>query len=270
MSFKDLLVYVDNDKRCHARVRLAAEFAAHCNAHLTGVYAIRHLDIPNYASVRIPDKVLDAGEQSLRGLVADAEKTFLDAIEGITIESAFEALDAGFPQGLSARMRCADLAVLAQIDPDDMDLNVNYSPDEVVLQSGRPALIVPYAGNFVLPPRNVLLSWNAGREAARAVNDALPLLCGADKVCVVSIGESQHDLATLALHLARHDVEVETRHVPEPGIGADELLLSLSADLGSDLIVMGGYGRSRFRETVLGGMTRSLLAHMTAPVLMSH
>ena len=115
------------------------------------------------------------------------------------------------------------------------------------------------------------------RESARAANDALPILAGAEKVRVLAIdpkdgvgGHGDVPGADIALHLARHGVAAEASHTISTGIGHGETLLSYAADIGADLIVAGGYGHSRARETVFGGVTRTLLRSMTVPVFLSH
>jgi nucleotide-binding universal stress UspA family protein len=121
------------------------------------------------------------------------------------------------------------------------------------------------------------VAWDASREATRAVNDAIPLLASATTVTVLSvdpaIGRTEHgDVpgADIALHLARHGVNVRVEQTVSGGIGIGDLLLSRASDLGADLLVMGAYGHSRLRELVLGGATRTMLKSMTLPVFMSH
>jgi nucleotide-binding universal stress UspA family protein len=147
----------------------------------------------------------------------------------------------------------------------------------VLLASGRPLLAVPYAGQFERVGDRVLVAWNASREATRAVNDALPLLRGATIVTVLAVnpkhgieGHGDVPAADIVLHLARHGVKAEAAHTIANDISEGDALLSYAADLGADLIVAGGYGHSRARETVFGGVTRTLLEEMTVPMLLSH
>jgi nucleotide-binding universal stress UspA family protein len=146
-----------------------------------------------------------------------------------------------------------------------------------VMTSGRPVLAIPFAGDFPTLGERVLVAWNASREAARAVNDALPLMAAAKQVTVLAINPQrgigrQGDVpaADIALHLARHGVKAEAAHTVANDISDGEALLSYAADVGADLIVSGAYGHSRARELVFGGVTRTLIAEMTAPVLLSH
>jgi nucleotide-binding universal stress UspA family protein len=137
-------------------------------------------------------------------------------------------------------------------------------------------LIVPYAGRFETIGREVLIAWSPRHEAARAMRDALPLLQHAEKVRLVAVASSddearqwQRDFADAVEWLGRHGVKTTASlTVSEVDVGNE--LLSLAADPGVDLIVMGGYGHTRLREFVLGGATRTLLQSMTVPVLMSH
>jgi nucleotide-binding universal stress UspA family protein len=145
------------------------------------------------------------------------------------------------------------------------------------MTSGRPLLVVPFAGSYEAVGHNVLVGWNGSGEAARAINDALPLLKQAKKVTVLAInprhgigGDGDVPAADIALHLARHGVTAEAAHTIASDISEGDALLSYAADLGVDLLVCGMYGHSPLRERAFGGVTRSLLTEMTVPVLMSH
>jgi nucleotide-binding universal stress UspA family protein len=142
------------------------------------------------------------------------------------------------------------------------------------MSAGRPVLMVPYAGRFPDTGKRVLIAWNAGREAARAVTDAMPLLSKAQSVEVVAFGEGgdhgEVPGADLALFLARHGVKATAARQHAPGVDIGNQILSRAADVNADLIVMGAYGHSRLRELALGGATRSVLDAMTVPVLMAH
>ncbi|MEO5784147.1 MAG: universal stress protein [Casimicrobiaceae bacterium] len=148
----------------------------------------------------------------------------------------------------------------------------------VMLSSGRPLLIVPMIGAQPVLGDNVLVAWDGGREAARAVADALPLLQRAKRVTVIVVDADgglrsrgpAAESPLVAWH-HRHDVNAEVHRYDAPDIPIGEWLLSRAADGGSDLVVMGGYGYTRrVRELVLGGVTRTMLQSMTVPVLMSH
>ena len=149
--------------------------------------------------------------------------------------------------------------------------------EEALFTSGRPALVVPYVGAEPKPPETVICAWDAGAEAARAFNDGMPLLRAAKRV-VVMVGEPQEHEgeygeepgADIALHLARHGVRAEVEHMHGSDIDVGNMLLSRIADESADLLVMGAYRHSRLRQLVFGGVTRTILEHMTVPVLMAH
>ena len=122
-----------------------------------------------------------------------------------------------------------------------------------------------------------MVAWDGGREAVRAINDALPLLAGAEHVDVVSVNPEERGTdhgeipgADMCLHLARHGVNAEAQHIAASDVDVGNMLLSRVADVGADLLVMGAYGHSRWREIVLGGATHQVLSEMTVPVVMSH
>ncbi len=147
----------------------------------------------------------------------------------------------------------------------------------LVMSAGRPALVIPYIGAPEGFGRTVTLAWDAGREAARTVADAMPLLERAEQVHVLAVnprsgisGHGEEPGADIALHLARHGITAEVNHTHAQDVGVGDAILSWLSDSGSDLLVMGAYGHSRLRELVLGGVTRRLLDSMTVPVLISH
>jgi nucleotide-binding universal stress UspA family protein len=182
-------------------------------------------------------------------------------------------LDGQADRAVVAHARHADLTIVGQRS-DDASEDSNRLLEALIMESGRPVLAVPAYGKVERFGHHVLCAWNGTREAARAVADALPLLCQAEKVTILSIDPDQSAArlpgADIALHLARHGVAAEASTTFSGGLGVGDALLARASDLGADLIVMGAYGHSRAREAVFGGATRSLLDTMTVPVLMSH
>jgi nucleotide-binding universal stress UspA family protein len=183
-----------------------------------------------------------------------------------------------------ARLECwpnlagaVDLAVLGQYPGDDSDGETWLRPDHIVTATGRPVLIVPYAGTFECVGRRVLIAWDGTREANRALHDALPLIGNAEAVTVMHVAAGEADLdhdrsrlERIVRHLGRHGVEAKLEESLGGDIPVGDILLSRAADLGADMIVAGGYHHAHLRETLLGGVSRDLLDHMTVPVLMSH
>jgi nucleotide-binding universal stress UspA family protein len=168
-----------------------------------------------------------------------------------------------------------DLTILGQLSPEIR--STGFRPDEIIIATGRPVLVVPYAGGFDTVGRRVLVAWDGTREAARAVNDALPLLENTEAVTVMFVGARETALAEhrpsierIVHHLRRHGVAARAEETLQGDLRISDVLLSRAADLAADLIVAGAYHHSPLREAFVGGVSRELLDHMTAPVLMSH
>jgi nucleotide-binding universal stress UspA family protein len=279
MAFKDLLVLVDHGRNGRERIDLAARLARDFGAHLTGLYVGMPLPLQLAVLSELPAQVSEMHERASREAADGAAAMFRERIAAcgfsIATEWRFDEGDAGETAGLHARY--ADLAIIGQSDPDGPAPGATSDlPERVIMSSGRPALVVPYVGRFDPVGRRVLVAWNAGREATRAVNDALPFLERAERVTVLSVNpENSEDDggiagADIALHLTRHGVRAEATTVVTDDVRVDDMILSQAADVEADLIVMGAYGHSRLGELVLGGATRHLLRQITVPVFMSH
>jgi nucleotide-binding universal stress UspA family protein len=149
--------------------------------------------------------------------------------------------------------------------------------ERLVIETGRPVLIIPYAGEFKTLGKRVVVSWNTSRESVRALNDSIPLIRDAKKVKVIAINPRQKGKrhgevpsADIVQHLVRHGINAEGDHFATDGVDDGNLLLNLVSDERADLLVMGADGYHRFRELILSSATKEVLEHMTTPVLMSH
>ncbi len=284
MGFKDILVALDTARPARGRVELAAALAERFDAHLIGLYAALPADAPRpHGYFYYCDRSLlePLYHQYQKKVEADGEATrrLFEEIASRRGLSAEWRTAVGYPSEITAlHGRYVDLIVLGQPDPDDTQAVLfRPRPEEVVLAVGRPILVVPYAGHWEEIGRHVLVGWDSRREATRAINDAMPLLAGAEVVTVLAVdpaggpaGHGEIPGADIALHLARHGVEATIEATVSAGIGAGNALLSRASDLGADLLVMGAYGHSRVRELLLGGATRTVLESMTLPILMAH
>lgn len=281
MTYRTIAVHVNNSRHMLERVRLAAQIAADNEAHLVGV-----------ATTGVPESFYMG---SLTGEGAVAFNSYLDFMKehAATKLAAFEsaAAKAGLPSfekstiedeagvAMCLQGRYSDLLIVGQADPDeDLAPERDDVPEYVVLNSGRPVLVIPYADTFQTVAQRIVIAWNGSIEAARTITAALPFLRKAKLVQVAVfdpvVGPSAHGEqpgADMALYLARHGVKVDVSQQRTGGeIDVGNALLSHASDFGADMIVMGGYGHSRFREILLGGVTRTVLQSMTVPVLMSH
>jgi nucleotide-binding universal stress UspA family protein len=274
MSYKDLLVHVDSSSHCAARVALAATLARRFGAHLTGLHVMPTLAISPFIADQFPTALLDKAQAKIAQLRDDARAAFAAASRPLGSAAEWCETRGDTVDAVKLAARCADFAILGQPDPGENGADGADLAQQVVMGSGRPALLVPYAGSFANVGRRVLVAWNGGAQAARAVNDALPFLQSAERVVVVTVNPARGGRANgddIARHLARHGVTAQISDIATERDGnAGDVLLSRATDESADLIVMGAYGHSRLRELVLGGVSRALLGHMTVPVLMAH
>jgi nucleotide-binding universal stress UspA family protein len=278
MTFKDIVVHLDDSRNHDVRTGVAIELAQRFDAHLTGVYVKSPVYLPAYVAAQVGPDVIELHAKAASEAADKAGAAFNETTSKEGVIAEMRVGEGPLDEVLALHARYADLAVVGQTDPDgeapadDVDV-----PGHVVLFSGRPVLVVPYAGRFKELGKRILVAWNGSREAARAVNDAMPLLEKAAQVTVLAVNPSETrdplgDLpgADISLHFARHGVTVEASQIVADDIDVGDMLLSRISDGGYDLVVMGGYGRSRLRELVMGGASRHLLHHMTVPVFMAH
>ncbi len=279
MSYKTVLVHVDQSRQAPVRIGVAAEIARAQAAHLVGASMT---GISRYVfdsgAFNPNDPVFVHHLEHLRRYASEG----LDKFEAIAKGAGVNAIEARVVDddaagGIALQARYADLTVIGQFDPADSvpGLMSNF-PEHVILHCGRPVLVVPFAGRYSGHFRKAVVAWDGGMAASRAIAGALPLLARADVVDILvfnpeqdSDAHGEQPGADLALFLARHGVKanVSARRID---IDTGNALMSATADLGADLLVMGAYGHARFREVVLGGVTRTVLASMTVPVLMAH
>ena len=279
MPYKNILVHLDESKRAVERVKLASQIAIADNAHLIGASMIG-ISTQSYQNTNIAerDPNLVRHIEFLRERASRAVAQFEPIARQMGVVSyEGRVVDGEVADGITLQARYCDLLVIGQTDMDEPAPSVPPDfPHHVLMHSGRPVLIVPCKGEFARIGKKVLVSWDASRGATRAVTDAIPLLQNADEVQVVVFNpdarvatHGEEPGADLALYLARHGVKVEVIQ-RQGGRDVGSALLSLAKELSSDLMVMGGYGHSRFRQMLLGGVTRSVLAGMSIPVMMSH
>jgi len=275
MSYKTILVHLDGHSRNAQTLRVACDLAGQFGAHIAALYALKQP--PIVAGLDPGAGALLQYQFDLESQLRSRAQEMVSAAEqqsGLSIE--WRAANGSAAYNVITHARHADLLVLTQEDPEKRAGMDPSFAGSVVVGTGRPVLMVPYAGEFPKCGTSVLVAWSGTRESARAVADALPLLKTARQINIVSFnpkGDSQWgDIpgADIGLWLTRHGVKVNVRQQKSPDVDVGNQILSLASDLGSDLIVMGAYGHSRLRELVMGGATRTILQSMTAPVLLSH
>jgi nucleotide-binding universal stress UspA family protein len=297
MDLRDILVCLDPTDAGEARLRLAAAIARNLGAHLSAAYVLPEL-IPGAAPLDgltvapptseawMPNPAAIAGGVPASGEGADVtrgaaladiiERRFREEMRPHALAGDWHLFASGEGADLVALCRTFDLFVYGQTSPD-WRVPTGFRPEDLIVASGRPLLVVPYAGAFDAIGRRVLVAWDGTREAARALHDALPLIGKAEVVTVMTVRDHEADfardapaIARLVQHLSRHGLKASREQTVRGDVPVADLLLSRANDLDIDLIVAGAYHHSQFREALIGGVSRDLLDHMTVPVLMAH
>lgn len=280
MSYCNILTVVDEVGKPEQTIGAAVTIAESHQAHLTGLHVAADPVMQLYVDGPMSQDVLNSLREQAVNSVHRAQKMFDGVIDRTSLSNDFRsqiAATAAIDDIIAMHARHADLVVLTQSEPDRERMAGNSMPEEVILMSGRPVLVVPYVGINAQFGRHIMVGWDGSREAARAMNDALPFLVQADKVTVISVnpksgvrGTGELPGADIALHLARHDVKVEVLRETSNELNPDQVILSRAAELDIDMLVLGAYGTPRLQERLFGGVTRSLLHEMTVPTLFSH
>jgi nucleotide-binding universal stress UspA family protein len=255
----------------------AVSVAAALKAHVTGIAFVYDPIVPVSGTGYIPAEVIETQQADNEAAAKTAIDRFAKAASraGIAAEPlTLGASLAGAGEQFARIARRFDLSILGQAEPE-MGAVEEVIAESTLFGSGLPMIVVPYIQKAPLKLDNVMVCWDGSRPAARAISDAMPLLHKAGRVEIVMVTNErgkEHEIegADMGQHLARHGLKVEVHRVAGGNIDVADALLSHAADSGADFMVMGGYGHSRLREFVLGGVTHSILRSMTVPVLMSH
>jgi nucleotide-binding universal stress UspA family protein len=274
MALKDILVHVDNSQQSQRRVDAAINLAAAHHAHLIGLYVMSYPYIAGHIRAQISPEFIDQHLEAVRQAAAKAETDFTARLTRAGIKVEWRSLEGDPVAVLALHSRYADIAVVGQPDSKESETTSDaVMADKLILSVGRPVLVIPNSGAYPVIGERILVAWDASRHAARALHDAIPFLLSAKHVSVVTVnpkGVEKEPGADICLHLARHGIKAEAAHLTASDFDAGGALLARAADQKIDLFVMGAYGHARWREIVLGGVTRHMLEHMTMPVLLSH
>lgn len=282
MSYKAILVHVDESRHVEQRIEVAAHIAQRENAHLIGAAVTGISKITGELVTRAEDRHGEATEantpEGARKRAGDVLDNFERIVRKLGIASFEKRLiDDEAATGIAVQGLCSDLIVLGQSDVTESSLTSKVDfPEYVTLNCGCPVLIVPCSRRSQAVGERVLIAWNASMASARAVRSALPLLKRAKCVELAEIHSTARPLPNMEephvdvpAYLARHGIKAEViRQTTESNAG--EAILSLAVNQSSDLIVMGCVAHPRYAGVLLGGATRAVLEAMTVPVLMSH
>jgi nucleotide-binding universal stress UspA family protein len=275
---KDIVVNLPVGTSRDVTTHFAVTVAAKLGAHLTGIAFLYEPLVPVMVDMYgIPPESMQSQRVASEESAKAAVEKFNEAARLAAISGEARALDSAVsdaPATLARIARRFDLSVVGQPDPDEPTL-ARLLVEAALFESGRPVLIVPYIQTAALQLDRVMVCWDGSRSAARAVGDAMPFLVQARAIEIVTVsGEpaksDELPAADIVGHLARHGAKAGVKRIPTSGIDIADAILSRAADTSADLLVMGGYGHSRMREFLLGGVTRGILAAMTVPTVMSH
>ena len=274
---KDIVVNLSVDSSRGVATDFAVSVAATLDSHLTGIAFRYEPLVPLTDRYGFPAEVMESQRVENDKAAKAAMAKFDEAARRAAISAESRMLDvpvASAPDVFAKVARRFDLAIMAQPEPETPALE-RLIVEAALFDSGRPVLIVPYIQRSGLTLDRVMVGWDGSRSAARAVADAMPLLvrAKATEVVIVASEPAKSDEmpgADIAHHLARHGVKVEVDSIATVETDVTSTILSHAADMSTDFLVMGGYGHSRLREFVLGGVTRGILSSMTLPTLMSH
>jgi nucleotide-binding universal stress UspA family protein len=291
MPLADILVCFDSSPAGEERLAAATRLARNAGARLLGVYPLHDdaVDAPLFPANPVPAAGVSTGAAAVgvmepavsvpRGMAQAeiASEHFQEMLRLNMIGGDWHMLDGGKSAELIELAKTVDLVVAGQFERQGRGRTAAVRPEDIALACGRPVLIVPYAGNFPTIGTRVLVAWDATREAARALHDAMPLMEMAEAAAVVTVvtNESERETALASLdrvvrHLERKGISATAEATLRGDLGVSDVLLSRASDIGADLIVSGAYHHSPYREALFGGVTYDLLDHMTVPVLMSH
>ncbi len=273
---KDVVVNLSGATPQDFAADYAVSVAKTFGAHITGVAFVYEPVIPDTVMGGIPIDLIEIQREENTKAAKTAVDRFEAAAKTAGVSAAARMLDASLAGAATTFGQIArrfDISVVGQANPE-RGAAEELMIEGALFESGRPLIVVPYIQKQGLKLDRIILSWDGGRMAARAIADAMPLIARAKAVDLVIVTErGKNDEITganMSEHLARHGVAVEVKRIAKGDIAVQDAILDYVADSGADLIVMGGYGHSRLREFILGGVTRSILKSMTVPVLMSH
>jgi nucleotide-binding universal stress UspA family protein len=275
---KNLLVHIPSERLARPVIDAAISVAMTRNAHLQAIsigYESTNVGLAidgGAAVAAVFEMERERAEERADGALAVFEVEARNAGVLYNVQSI-----AGAPYEAAAQIgaltRLADLSIVLQPE-GDRDTFDNVVPLEILFQSGGPVLFIPYTHKGPFEPKRVGIAWDGSRLAARAVRDAAPFLESAQDITIISINESKNpenpSAAELSMHLARRGLSAEVERLTANRADIQPTILSIAADTGVDLIVMGAYGHSRLQERLLGGVTRGMLQSMTVPTLMTH
>lgn len=278
MTPKDLVVFLESEQDIKHRLGYAMTLAKHWRAHLIATFVTRSLALTPYAGFAVADglsEMLSVNREQNALAAANARAEFERLTHDRSFTSEWRESNDASGEELMLHARHARLAILGPPSLQASDETVLGLSEQMLFASGRPCLLLPRAWDPERLPARVIVGWNGGREATRAISDALPILRAAEAVHLVVAADTHARLlngedpgADMAAHLARQGVRVVLEQSPVADAG--DVLLDRCATLDADLLVMGAMGRARVSEFIFGGATRTVFRSSNVPLLVSN
>ncbi|MDX1715817.1 MAG: universal stress protein [Anderseniella sp.] len=280
MTIKTIAVSLNDIDNLDSFLPTVAGIANAHQAHVSGIYVVPSVEVyAAYAGMAMAD-VVDTQRKRYEEMAASVREKFDHMLDANGLQGDWRQLDAinmNVSGEFCSAARVADLAIVTKVDPDTYCGVEAEFMGNVIMGAGRPVMIVPRGRVFDTVGKRALVGWNATRESARAVFDAIPILQAGDSITLTWIDPQKNrdeagDMpgAELAATLARHGLKVTAEPMPTAHGDVGEALLNKASDSNADLLVMGAYGHSRVREFVFGGASETVLKRAGLPVLMSH
>jgi nucleotide-binding universal stress UspA family protein len=276
MTYKTLLVSLNEIERLDAVLGLSASLAVDQHAHLIGLYVIPAPAVYPAVGPYVVPEVFDGLTRYFEEQSKDARNKFDAVLKRSGLPGQWLEVKALAPiisETVSEVGRIADLVVVSEANREGKNGVELDFVENVILGTGRPVLILPRKAALELNPNVIVCGYNGSKEAARAVHDAVPLLKKAKDVRLLWVdpaSEAESSGAEMAESLKRHGIKARAEAVESGGANPAEVVMAKARELGAGIVVLGAYGHSRIREFVLGGATRHALSTMTVPLLMSH
>jgi nucleotide-binding universal stress UspA family protein len=280
MSYKTVLVALNEINRLDALNTSAVKIAKIDAAFVRGLYTIPAAQIYPSTGFEAVPQMFEGHQTFFKNNLAKVKNAFETALQKAKLQGEFVSIEGRSPlisDEIISHGKSADIIIVSATDPSEVSGVELDCIERVLVGAGRPLLVLPRGSEHVLDLDQVVVGWNGGKEAARAVFDAIPLLQSAKSVHVVCVDPKNEERVTpeepgrrIVATLQRHKIKSEAKTMEGGGESAGKALLKHAQEINAGLIVMGAYGHSRLREFVFGGATRHVLDDMTRPVLMSH
>jgi nucleotide-binding universal stress UspA family protein len=278
MPVKTILLYVPSGKSAQPAIEAAIKIAGPRGAHVIGLHLTPDLPVYGEFPAEISQEVIDRLQKAGDEAAAAARRVFEDALNGAVFPHEWRQFQASYTLGadlIAQQGRSVDLIVCGKPGEEAGDAWSDFA-ETALMRSGRPVLVVPAEAAGKPIGTRAVIAWNDTREAARAAFDSLDLIAGAQTVRAITLIGSEEQRpaaeangAPFIAALARHGIEASLEVSVAASI-CGKAILDRLLDNGCDLLILGGYSHSRFREMLFGGVSRDILRDSWVPALVSH